>query len=402
MTLARPTPGSAWFVILGGVSAALHVAKLSPAIPALQRDLGVSLVTSGLLLSLVLLASALTGLFVGLLVERFGLRRSHLVGLGVLSAAGFAGGFAPDEAVLLVLRAVEGIGFLLATVPAPALVRRLVTPHRLTRMLGFWSAFIPVGAAGALLVGASVIDVWRWPGWWWLTATASAVAALLVRWRVPADPAHRGSADGVALSVGNRARQTLVHPAPWLLALTFACYSLQWLAVIGFLPSVYAASGWGPATVAVLAALVALANVVGNVGAGFALHHGVGPRTTLLAGFTAMALGAVLAFASPTSGLPLVQYSGALLFSAFGGLVPGTLFAIAPRLAPSERTISTTVGWMMQWSALGQLAGPPLVASLATLVGGWQLTWLATGSASVVGILLAVLVTAHATRRAAH
>ena len=402
MTLARAATGPAWFVILGGVSAALHVAKLSPAIPALRRDLGVSLVTSGALLSLVGLAADLTGLFVGLLVERFGLRRSQLAGLAILTLTGFAGGFAPNGDALLAIRAVEGIGFLLATVPAPALIRRLVDPGRLDRMLGFWAAFIPVGTALALLVGAGVIEAWRWPGWWWLVATLSGLAALLAWWHVPADPPRPSSEEALSSAVGRRARETLTHAAPWLLALAFACYSLQWLAVVGFLPSIYAASGWGAGTVAVLAALVALANAAGNIGAGFALHHGIGARTTLLVGFTAMTLGAVLAFSTPTAGAPVVQYTGALLFSALGGLIPGTLFALAPRMAPSEPTISTTVGWMTQWSSLGQLTGPPLVAWLAMAVGGWHLTWVATGAASVLGVVLALAITAHARERGVH
>lgn len=388
---------AAWFVIGGGISAALHTAKLSPAIPALQDDLGVSLVTSGVLLSLVLLASALTAIVVGLLVERFGLRRSQLTGLAVLSLASLAGGFAPSEGVLLALRAVEGVGFLLATVPAPALIRRLVAPERLTRTLGVWGGFVPIGSAVALLVGASVIGAWRWTGWWWLTAAVSALAAALIAWRVPADPPSTTSA-GLA-AIHQRATETLGHRAPWLLALAFFCYSAQWLAVVGFLPSIYATSGWGTATVAVLSALVALSNVAGNVGAGYALHHGVGPRTTLLVGYAAMALGAFLAFGTPTAGQPAAQYAGAVVFSAFGGLIPGTLFAIAPRLAPTERTISTTVGWMMQLSAVGQLAGPPLVAWLATVVGGWHLTWAATGAASAVGVLVTLLIVTHARHR---
>jgi MFS transporter, CP family, cyanate transporter len=72
-----------------------------------------------------------------------------------------------------------------------------------------------------------------------------------------------------------------------------------------------------------------------------------------------------------------------------GGLIPGTLFGLAVRLAPGEDTVSTTVGWMQQLSALGQFAGPPLVAWLATQAGGWHLSWLATGSACLLGLWVA-------------
>jgi MFS family permease len=72
-----------------------------------------------------------------------------------------------------------------------------------------------------------------------------------------------------------------------------------------------------------------------------------------------------------------------------GGMIPGTLFTLAVRLAPSPKTVSTTVGWMQQWSATGQFLGPPLVAWVAARVGGWHLTWLVTGACALVGLFLA-------------
>jgi MFS family permease len=72
-----------------------------------------------------------------------------------------------------------------------------------------------------------------------------------------------------------------------------------------------------------------------------------------------------------------------------GGLVPGTLFSLAVSLAPNERTVSTTVGWMQQWSSLGQFVGPPVVAWLASQVGGWQWSWLVTGGCAAAGLVLA-------------
>ncbi len=94
-------------VILGGVSAALHVGKLSPALPVLRDALQVSLLEAGFLLSMVQLAGMLLGLLLGLGADGIGLRRSMLAGLLLLSAAGAAGGWAPDAGSLLALRALE-------------------------------------------------------------------------------------------------------------------------------------------------------------------------------------------------------------------------------------------------------------------------------------------------------
>ena len=66
-------------VVLAGVSAALHVGKLSPALPVLQQVMGMSLLQAGFLLSLVQLAGVLFGLVVGLGADGWGLRRSMVL-----------------------------------------------------------------------------------------------------------------------------------------------------------------------------------------------------------------------------------------------------------------------------------------------------------------------------------
>ncbi len=380
---------AALLVIAAGVCAALHVGKLPPAIPALQAALGLTLVQAGFLLSLVQLAGMSAGVAFGVLADGLGLRRSLLIGLAVLALASAAGGFAPGPLALMGLRALEGFGFLLVVLPAPGLVRQLVRPQRLARAMGLWGAYMPVATASALLVGPLLVHIWGWRVWWWLLAALSLLMLGVVQRWVPNPP--QGPRPATLLPWTQRLRHTLSAPGPWLLALCFACYSGQWLAVVGFLPTLYAQAGVAPALNGALTALVAGVNIVGNVGAGRLLQRGVAPDRLLLTGFVTMALTSVLGFAD--FGQPAVaRYAGVLLFSAVGGLIPGTLFALVVRLAPGEHTLSSTVGWMQQWSAFGQFAGPPLVAWLASSVGGWQWTWAATGASALAGLGLSQLV----------
>lgn len=398
------TVDPALVVILGGVSAALHVGKLSPALPVLREALGVSLLQAGFLLSLVQLAGMTLGLVVGLAADGLGLKRSMLGGLLVLFAASLLGGWAQDAQSLLLLRAVEGFGFLLVSMPAPSLIRHLVAPHRMSAMLGLWGAYMPLGTASALLFGPLVIALASWQVWWWGLAALTLLMALWLWQVVPPDqvrvPGHsapdmKAGTAAQANAWPQRLRQTLVAPGPWLVALSFAVYSGQWLAVIGFLPTIYAQAGVAAGVTAVLTALVAAVNMVGNIVSGRLLTRGVRPQTLLYIGFCAMGLGTLLAFvtfplAPGASGLPpIFRFMAVLLFSMLGGMIPGTLFSLAVRLAPNERTVSTTVGWMQQWSSLGQFAGPPLVAWVAASVGGWHWTWGVTGACSLTGLLLA-------------
>ena len=386
----KATPiGAAWVVVAAGGVAALQVGKLPPALPALQAELGLSLVQSGFLLSMVQLAGLTLAVFMGVLADGMGLRRSMLRGLLLLALARALGGLAQSVPVLLACRALEGVGCLLVALPAPALIRRLVPGPQLAGMLGVWGAYMPTGTALALLGGPLFIPAFGWGAWWWLFAAVSlAMAAWLMR-VVPADPAVQMHAS-VGLWV--RLRRTLGARGPWLVALCFGMYSGQWLAVVGFLPSIYAAAGVSGAALGALTALAAAVNMGGNMASGRLLQRGWLPRSTLWLGFTAMALGSTLAFAAFSQSWPWLRYIGVLVFSGLGGLVPGTLFSLAVRLAPGEQQVATTVGWVQQLSALGQFMGPPAAAALAARAGGWQLTPLFTVACCVAGMVLALLV----------
>jgi MFS family permease len=379
----------------------LQIGKLPPALPELSQTLGLSLMQSGFLLSLVQLAGMTLALAVGLSADGLGLKRSMLAGLLVLGFASVMGATADSVFSLMVWRALEGVGFLWVTLPAPGLIRKLVSEQHMRKLLGYWGAYMPAGTALTLLLGPLWLPEWGWRSWWILFAVLTWVMAF-VFWRVvPADvlssvaepiDAPVQTQAGKAVAWPQRLRETLSAPGPWWVALCFAMYSGQWLAVVGFLPSIYTQAGLSGLTLGLLTAVAAAVNMSGNMASGRLLQRGIHPSVLLACGFLAMSFGALLAFSEFTQSWPWLRYAGVLLFSACGGLVPGTLFSLAVRLAPHERNVSTTVGWMQQGSAAGQFAGPPLVAWLASQVGGWQWTWLATGLCCVVGGVLSVLI----------
>lgn len=388
----RDDPTSRWMaaIVFGvGVTCALHVGKLPVAIPVLREALEVSLVQAGFLLSLVQLAGMTLGLAIGLMADRLGPRRVMLVGLLLLALGSALGAVAPGTDVLLISRVVEGMGFLLAVLPAPGLLRqRVLHAPTLSRALGWWGAYMPLGTALALLFGAALMEVVGWRGAWALLALLSLCASAVLALWVSPDGRTDGSGDNPRVANwGPRLKRTLASPGPWCVALAFFLYSGQWLAVVGFLPTIYAQAGYGAAVVGALSALAAGINMVGNIGAGRLMAQGVRPGVLLASGFCAMGLGSVITFTAV--GYPVWQYVAVLIFSGVGGLIPGTLFGLAVTLAPGEDTVSTTVGWMQQFSALGQFIGPPLVAWVATQAGGWQSTWWVTGASSLLGLLLA-------------
>jgi predicted MFS family arabinose efflux permease len=270
----------------------------------------------------------------------------------------------------------------------------------MSRMLGIWGAYMPFATAAALLLGPAFIAVSGWRGWWWLLGALSLAMAVVLARTVPRDQPRPASGP----AWGGRIRQTLGARGPWLVSLAFGVYSAQWLAVIGFLPTIYHVAGFNPATAAFATALAAAVNMVGNIASGRLLQRGWRAPVLLAIGYVTMGAGGVLAFSGllgDGGAAAVLRYAAVLCFSAVGGIVPGTLFSMAVRLAPSEQTVSTTIGWMQQWSAFGQFTGPPLVAWVAARSGGWQWSWVVTGACALAGLALAALSTRLATVRRA-
>ena len=392
----------ALIVLAAGVCAALHVGKLAPAVPALQQALGMSLVQAGFLLSLVQGAGMALGLAVGAACDGLGARRSMLMGLVLLALASIAGAFAQDVGLLMALRVIEGMGFLLVVLPVPGLLREQVAAQELSRMLGLWGAYMPLATALVLLVGPLIIASLGWRAWWGLLGAMSGAMALWLALGVPTPPARPSGLPSRAASRWSSVRRTLQSAGPWWVAATFATYSAQWLAVIGFLPTIYAAAGVSGAAMGPLTAVVAAANIAGNVAAGRALQRGVsGPRLLSL-GFAAMALASVLAFAPMAHGAsPWLSFVALMAFSGMGGLIPGTLFAMSLRVAPGPDTVATTVGWLQQWSSMGQFIGPPIAAWLAVRAGGWHASWQLNLACCALGLLLSAGLARHLARGAA-
>ncbi|GAA4287578.1 MFS transporter [Georgenia daeguensis] len=381
---ARAGTGASLLVILAGMAGALHVWKLAPALPALSEDLGLSLVQGGFLLAVVQVAGMLLGVPVGMAGDRIGLRRALLLGLTLLTAGSAAGIGSAGYWPLLTSRVVEGVGFMLVSICAPALVRRTAPPARVALLTGVWGCHMPLAAVLSLLVGGQL----EWRAWWGAAALFSGLMAAAVLVAVEPDPASAtpGGAAG-------RLRATLRARGPLLVALIFLLYTAQWNGIVQFLPTMYADAGRDVGSAAALGALVAGVNAVGNLGAGAALHRGARPPVLWVTGFAAMGLAAVVAFGvAPLLGPDVelgVRYGAVLVFSAVGGVVPTTVVAGLMRTAPSAAAMGTALGMGQQLNALGQFAGPPVVAAVAQGTGTWDLTWTVTAAFAACGIAVA-------------
>ena len=146
-----------WAVYVAGLAAGAYMTKVPPALPALRAELGLTLVESSFIATTFNVLGMLAGILLGVVCDRFGHRRMALGGLAVFSAAGALGALTSGFGALLASRFLEGVGFLLFVISAPAiLAAATANPRDRVRALGLWSSYMPTGGSIALLAAPPV------------------------------------------------------------------------------------------------------------------------------------------------------------------------------------------------------------------------------------------------------
>ena len=358
-----------WAVFLTGVAAAFLVGKAPAALPVLRAELNLSLFQAGLVVSMFSLVAAVAGVLFGALSDKWGQLRLAIVGLVLAAAAGAAGAWADSGVTLIASRVAEGVGFFMISVSLPGLVLRLADDRTRQTAMGLWGAYLPLGAGLILLAGGIVIETVGWRGLWLLISASYVVFLAALVW---AAPREHDVVPGVAGQ--GRVKAVLKTPGAVMLGAVFGCYSGQYMAVTSFVPLILVErAGWELAPAAAVGAMIMVVNTTGNIAAGFMLDRGVRRQSLILLASAAMALGAILVM---SAALPVpVRIAGAVLFSSFGGMIPGSLFAGVARHAPSRAHVSSVNGLMLQCVAIGQLIGPAVTTWLvATGNGSWTMS----------------------------
>ncbi len=203
----------------------LDISVVNVALPAIRADLGFG--PSGLQWVVDIYALVLGGFLLlgGRLGDRFGHRSLFLSGLALFALASLGGGLANTPQMLVVARAVQGLG---AAAMTPAALAVLSTafpagPAR-ARALGIWGAMGGIGGAAGVVLGGVLTEFagWRWV--MFVNIPVVVVGIALVSAAVPRDrhSVHQRSLDlpGAVLVTGGLGFLVLgvvrTHDVGWL------------------------------------------------------------------------------------------------------------------------------------------------------------------------------------------
>lgn len=152
---------------------------------------------------------------VGRLGDQFGRRRLLLAGLLLFTVASLLCAVAPNLAVLILARGVQGLGGAIMMALTLAFVGEAVPKAKTGSAMGLLGSMSAIGTALGPSLGGVLIDAFGWPALFLVNLPLGLLAALLVGRHLPADRASSPARPG---------RFDL--PGTLLLALTLAAYAL--------------------------------------------------------------------------------------------------------------------------------------------------------------------------------
>ena len=360
-------------IFLGIVICYIDRGNLSIAAPSLMRDFLLTPATMGWLLSAFFWTYAIFQIPAGMLVDRYGIRRTYAVGFLVwsLASAGIAYSRGPSD--VFGLRLLLGLAESIAPLASIAFIRENFAGEDQGLPTSVYIAGQNVGPAVGALVGAILLNRFGWrlmflitglgalfwlPGWWLAVPPDGSRAAR---------QAERAK-DDLAAPRRWTWRLLLTSRVFWGLTLAIMLSSYFWYFVLTWIPSYlilargFSTLGMGRVVSTALFAM-AVANVMGGAVADkFAVRVGV---------FTARLWCAVAGWAGTAAILLLLvvpSRSWALPILMFAmcatGIGNSSFWAIA-QYVPPKNLVGRTIGFL---NAMAVIAG-----GTAPVVTGWIL-----------------------------
>lgn len=171
--------------ILASSMAFIDGSALNVALPALQRDLnasGADLLWIVNAYSLMLASLLLVG---GALGDRFGRKLIFIAGISLFALASLACGFAPNTAVLIGARAVQGIGGALMVPGSLSIISASFGAGERGKAIGTWSSFSTITTLIGPTIGGILADRGLWRAVFFINVPLALIAIAVLVLKVP-------------------------------------------------------------------------------------------------------------------------------------------------------------------------------------------------------------------------
>jgi EmrB/QacA subfamily drug resistance transporter len=162
--------------VIGSSLAFIDATVVIVALPTIERDLELGLSGQQWVFLSYSLALAALYLVAGAVGDRLGRRETFVVGVAGFAIASLLAGIAPNGALLIAARALQGIAGAFLTVNSLALLREVYGAEA-GRAIGLWTAFTSVATVAGPPAGGALVE---WISWRWIFLLNLPLAALAV------------------------------------------------------------------------------------------------------------------------------------------------------------------------------------------------------------------------------
>ncbi|MGM7671906.1 MFS transporter [Microbacterium sp. A93] len=384
-----------WLVLAGILVAALSlrgpIIALTPVLPDIIVDLGISSASAGLLTTApVLMFAALTP-FAALLIRRAGPELALLLSLGGVLIGTFVRAL-PGFGAMLTGMLIMGAAITIGNVVIPVIIRRDLPPERTAIATAAYTATMNVGSLTTALgtVPLAAITGWSLALLLWGVFTVVGIGLWIVHMvrsrsestteRISGESASAEAITGpMPVVVDSRIAATLRRPIVWLLLAAFASQSAIYYAMSTWLPTILIeTTDTDAATAGALASLFQGVAIAGAMLAPALLKYvGAVPAAVLMgACFGTMVLGMLLApeLAGVWASFGAIAHSSGFVL-IFTGLV---------RVSRTNGEAATMSAFVQGGGYLFAAFGAPLMGALHESSGGWRLPLLGVLAVTIV------------------
>ena len=171
--------------MLGSGVAFLDSTVVNVALPTIARQLHAGLSDLQWITDAYLLTLGALIILGGALGDRFGRRRVFTGGLAAFTVASVVCGLAPDTLVLIIFRALQGIGGALLVPGSLAIISACFVPEDRAKAVGLWSGLSGVSVVIGPFVGGWLVDSVSWRAIFFINVPLAAAAIAVAMRHVP-------------------------------------------------------------------------------------------------------------------------------------------------------------------------------------------------------------------------
>ena len=355
-------------VVLAGVAASLNQFEVPPLLPVLMTSFRVDLRAAGSLMSVFAVTGAVLALPSGYILHRLGPRAAGAIAIGTMVVGGIIGALAGGFGVLLLGRAIEGLGLGLISVVAPTVIALWFPPESRGTPLGIWAAWFPLG--GAVMFNAAPALA-EWGGWrtvWWFGVVICLVALALYHafTRVPPSAVGDEHSPVVASLHDTDTGTEATRRTIWLLAASFLLFSVTIASLTTFYPTFLGSTrGYSLWAAAALSGFQLYGGICAGPIAGFVLDRLGSRKIVLAAALLLLAVTWLFPFVIHARQIPVFL----TLIGFVGAAVPTTVFATVPEVMGRADLVGKGMAILMLGQNMGFVVGPPVFSGLVQALG---------------------------------